>query len=226
MLLTLTDHLTCPRCGPQTGLILFMERAEERRVVSGALGCPVCRTQYRIDGRVADLRVPAPTAGESVEVRQPRVGVGVGDVALRVAALLELGEGKGFVLVDGPLALEVAGELGGYLPDYELVVPIGAGQAEAAGGMAVSAFLGSEMLPMTDRTMRAVAFVGGVPGAERLRELVRACRPTGRLVIQAGSGSAAPAEGSAGLDDVAAWLEETGARVRARDATGLVAVIL
>lgn len=213
MHLTLTDHLTCPRCGPTAGLILFMERAEDRRVVTGALGCPACRTQFPIAGRVADLRADGAGPGTG------QAGAGAGEVdAVRIAALLELGEGRGFVLLDGPRALAAAAALAGLVADAEPVVEIRAAEAEEASRLPVSAFLGSGMLPVGDRTMRAVAWVGGTPDAARLRELVRVCRPTGRIVVETlGAGS---------LEGAASELAAMGARLRARDATGLVAVVL
>ncbi len=224
MHLTLTDHLTCPRCGPSAGLILLMESMEDRRVAEGSLGCPVCRTQYRIAGRVADLRTGdsgggggggGGTAGGGSE----RVADGaVAETALRVAALSELGEERAFLLLDGPAALAVAAALRGHLPDVEPVVALGSGDAAGARSAEVSALLDSGALPVADRTMRAAAYVGGVPDRARLAELVRVTRPTGRVVLET--------EGRNGaLDAAAATLAELGAVVRARDATGLVAVV-
>ena len=44
MHILLTDTLTCPRCGPDFGLILLAERIEGRRVMDGHLGCANCRS--------------------------------------------------------------------------------------------------------------------------------------------------------------------------------------
>ena len=46
MHILLTDVVTCPRCGPEFGLILLADRFEERRVMQGRLGCPNCREEY------------------------------------------------------------------------------------------------------------------------------------------------------------------------------------
>src|SRR5690606_33440071 len=99
----LTDRLTCPRCGPAFGLILLAERAEERRVQKGVLGCPNCRDSFPIDDGFGDVRAP------------PRRGVPAGlaggpdprptDAAEseRLAALLGVAEGPGtLALVGGP----------------------------------------------------------------------------------------------------------------------------
>ena len=230
MLLTLTDHLTCPRCGPATGLILLMEEAEERRVRSGALGCPACRTRYPVSGRVADLRGDDSRSAAGPGERAPGAsaragapgGAGMTDLAVRLAALAGLGEGRGFVLLDGPLAFEVALELSGMLPDYEMVVPIREARVADAAGASVSALLVGGRLPIGSRTMRAAAYVGGAPSEERLLELVRVCRPTGRLVVDLGSDDATASR----LDGVAELLAGAGLEVRARDESGLVSVVL
>ena len=227
MHLTLTDHLTCPRCGPAAGLIVMIETATDRRVVTGALGCPLCRTRYRIERRVADLRAPS-SEGSGEATREPQhrpspagrpSAADASTLAERVAALLGLTDGRGFVLIDGPLGFAAARALAALLPDYEAVVPIAAADADAAGAAELSALLDSGALPLGDRTMRGVAWVGGVPPEARLGELLRVCRPTGRVVIEAG-------QASAELDDAARRLEARGAEVRARDGSGLVAVVL
>ena len=70
MHILLTDALTCPRCGPEHGLILLADAIEERRVVSGKLGCPNCRTTFPIAGGGGTVPAfgggpvpPVPTAG-------------------------------------------------------------------------------------------------------------------------------------------------------------------
>ena len=221
MLLTLTDHLTCPRCGPTAGLILLMEEADDRRVRTGTLGCPMCRTRYPVVERVADLRGAAP-ARSATAPETPGTEAGP-EVALRVAALMGLGEGRGFAVVDGAAALDAAGTLAARVPDYEIVVPIVEESSPMAAGLDVSALLAADALPLADRTMRAAAWVGGVPPEARLRELLRVCRPTGRLVVELGR---ADEDAEQALDRIAAVLGSAGAEVRARDATGLVAVAM
>ena len=226
MLLTLTDHLTCPRCGPATGLILLLEEADDRRVRTGALGCPACRTRYRIAGRVADLRAEegAESAAVGGQARAPARAPGQpAELAIRVAALLGLGEGAGFVLVAGPLGLDVAMGLAGLLPDQELVVPIEPGRSAEVSELDLSALLRAGALPLAGRTMAAVAHVGGAPDADRLLDLLRVCRPTGRLLVELGPGESG---GAAALDAVGSVLEGAGAQVRARDASGLLAVAM
>ena len=66
MELSLTDLVTCPRCGPTYGLILIPDEVRERRVVSGLLGCPNCRERYGVEAGVADLRVTGEPVGGRV----------------------------------------------------------------------------------------------------------------------------------------------------------------
>ena len=120
--------------------------------------------------------------------------------------------------MDGPGALEVAAGLRVVAPEVEAVVVIEDREVAEAGRVEVSALRGGGALPVADRVMRGAAYVGGVPGPERLAELMRVTRPTGRLVVLT-------AGAAADLDALAAALEARGASVRARDATGLVAVL-
>lgn len=70
MHILLTDILSCPRCGPEFGLILLADRIEARRVLAGTLGCANCRSKYAIRDGVADLRA-APSAGAEAGAQTP-----------------------------------------------------------------------------------------------------------------------------------------------------------
>lgn len=222
MLLTLTDHLTCPACGPAAGLILMMDEVADRRVVRGRLGCPACRAQYAIERGEARLGDDgdAPVIPEDGPAREVD--------AQRVAALLGLGEGAGFVLVDGPAAAAVASSIAALGLDHEPVVALAVAAPAPRAAETTSVLRTDAGLPLATATMRAVAFVGGTPGPGRLAELLRVCRPTGRVVVEVGTapgaGDAAPAESADRLDGVASALDSAGAQVRARDRSGLVAV--
>lgn len=53
MFIPLVDHLRCPKPHEQTWLVASIERAEERDIVTGMLGCPTCLAEYEIrDGVV------------------------------------------------------------------------------------------------------------------------------------------------------------------------------
>jgi len=51
--LELTEVLACPRCGPDHGLIAFVDQMEGRRISSGRLDCPNCEERHPVvDGVV------------------------------------------------------------------------------------------------------------------------------------------------------------------------------
>ena len=56
MHILVTDRLACSRCGPAFGLVLLADRLENRRVLSGHLGCANCRERYPIIEGFGDLR--------------------------------------------------------------------------------------------------------------------------------------------------------------------------
>ena len=58
MYILLTDALTCPRCGPEFGLLVLADRMEERRVIEGRLGCANCRSAFPIRDAAADGWIP------------------------------------------------------------------------------------------------------------------------------------------------------------------------
>lgn len=194
MHILLTDALTCPRCGPDFGLILLAERTEERRVVSGHLGCPNCRSQYPIRDRVADLRLGASASAPSADPSPPaRGGDGEGEAAVRLAALMGLAGASGLALVSGPGARH-APAVSALVPDVEVVAVApsapSAGSAHSAGEAGVSRVLASGAgLPFRGG-LRAAALTGGADDA-RLREALRVLAPGARLVVDPAPADAA-----------------------------------
>src|SRR4051794_6449637 len=117
MHILLTDLLTCPRCGPEFGLVLLAERVEERRVREGRLGCPNCREQYPVRAGVADLRLPGAPDADAAAVSSSAADA---DEAVRLAALLGLAEASGTVLLAGDAAAQ-AGAMAALLGQVEVV---------------------------------------------------------------------------------------------------------
>jgi len=97
MHILLTDHLSCPRCGPRFGLIVMAEEIENRHIREGALGCSNCRSQYGITGGVADLRGAERVSSPGSNRLPPDP-----DRAFRLAALMGVTRAGGMVLVLGP----------------------------------------------------------------------------------------------------------------------------
>lgn len=190
MHLSLSDLLTCPRCGPGYGLILMPARTRERRVESGVLGCPNCRERYAIDHGVADLGAAGPAAGGGD--RKATVAGLTPDhpeLAVRLGALLGLAEAGGSgagaagaaggVVLAGP-AVAQAARLARLLEDVE-VVALGSTFTAAEQAMAVSRVRVEGSIPFRSGAFGAVALTG--PWSERVMEGLRVLRPGGRLLV-------------------------------------------
>lgn len=201
MHVSLTDLLTCPRCGPAHGLVLLPGEVRERRVWTGVLGCPNCRERYPVEAGVGRLS-PAGSVSWADPVVEPRSDR---EAAIRLAALLGLAEGGGVVLVAGP-AVAQARELAEVAPEVEVVV-MGEGAVPGVSGLSPS-----NRIPFRTGVVRGVALGGGsVPAL--VEEAARVLRPGGRLVLE-------PVEGMEELD---ARVEAAGLRVVARQGSTLVA---
>lgn len=187
MHILLTDLLTCPRCGPEFGLILLAQCLAERRVVQGHLGCANCREQYPVYGTVADLRLDrsadAPAESASADPSNDA------EAAVRLAALMGLAGASGMALVAGPGARHAAA-VSALVPELEVI----AASESTAAGMepGVSRILAAgARLPLRGG-LRAAALTGGADDA-RLREGLRVLAPGARLVVDpapAGTGEA------------------------------------
>jgi uncharacterized protein YbaR (Trm112 family) len=189
----LTDVLTCPRCGPDFGLILLADRMGNRRVVDGHLGCPNCRAHYPVRDRVVDLRIDGSAetsdvvdvvdAIASADASDPGAGRGGDEAAMRLAALMGLAGASGTVLVAGPGAGHAAA-VAALVPELEVIalaestespVPI---DDDARVSPVRTSGAG---LPFRGG-LRAAALTGAADDA-RLREGLRVLSPGARLVV-------------------------------------------
>lgn len=207
MHILLTDLLTCPRCGPDFGLVLLGDVIEERRVLEGELGCPNCRERYPIREGFGDLRAPP---------RTPLGPVGDGpepsseEASLPVAALLGVTEGPGHLVLIGPVARH-ARALAAALENVEVVgvSPDLRAWDEEEG---VSRMTAAPGLPFHSGRIRGVALRGG--GADDfLDEAARVVGRRGRVaVLNAPDGTRECLEGH-GLEIL---MEDDGAVVAVR----------
>jgi uncharacterized protein YbaR (Trm112 family) len=55
MFIDLTDHLRCPADHEESFLVLLPDRIEDRSVVAGQLGCPVCGRTFELKDGILDL---------------------------------------------------------------------------------------------------------------------------------------------------------------------------
>jgi uncharacterized protein YbaR (Trm112 family) len=228
MHILMTDVLTCPRCGPQYGLILLADEVRERRVLTGRLGCANCREKYEVRaGTVhfpaAGAVAPADAAGHAGTEAEAAAGQDAAaaadpEAAVRLAALMGLQQGAGPVLLAGTAAAQ-AGGVAELVPGLEVAAvnaPVwdmargepGAsepGPSEPAAiepGVSHIRVSGS-VLPFASDRMAGVA-LGGAAADTYLEEGARCLGPLGRLVLQPAPAQATGRLEAAGLRVVAA----------------------
>jgi uncharacterized protein YbaR (Trm112 family) len=184
MHLSLSDLLTCPRCGPDHGLVLMPEAVRDRRVETGVLGCPNCRERYAIRGGVAELGVLEGVTEPGVHASAGWNGGWDGEEwAARLGGLLGLdGVGRGVVLVGGP-ASAGAHRLEGLVDGVEVVV-MWRGEA-GGGGVRVGAGVGVG-LPFRSGSMRGVALTGWATSLAE--DGLRVLGPGARLLLEPAGG--------------------------------------
>jgi uncharacterized protein YbaR (Trm112 family) len=200
MHILLTDILTCPRCGPEFGLVLLADRVEDRRVLEGRLGCPNCREQYPVSGGVIDARLSAERTSAAAspstvaDELRPAHAADEAEAAVRLAALLGLADARGTVLVAGPGAA-LAPTMAALVPEVE-VVAVTASPDASPERVGVTRIAAGAALPFRSRTLRGAALTGGADAAA-LGEALRLLQPGARLVVQ--DAAAGTAEHIAGL---------------------------
>lgn len=202
MHILLTDVLTCPRCGPEFGLIVLADEMDGRVVVEGRLGCANCREEFPIRGGVTDLRMGAASAPAAAAIDAE-------DRAFRTAALLGIGQGMGTVLALGA-SPKLVGELDALLPNVQVVGGDGAGDEAAGSGW----LLLGDRLPFRSGSLRGVALLGGAT-AELVGEAARALARGARLVLDPAPSGAADLVAEHGLTVI---LEQDGVLVASAQA--------
>lgn len=170
MFVELVDSLRCPRSHEHSWLVTSVDRTVSRQIVAGLLGCPVCGSEYPIIGGVAHFEGDQPVPRPAPAAADP-------DDALRLAAFLDLAEGKGPVVLAGRWG-SVATALSALMP-APLVLVNPPADIEPHG--TISELLTAGAAPMLSATMRAAALDDALP-AETNETLVAAVRPRGRVV--------------------------------------------
>ncbi len=120
MRLELTEVLSCPRCGPDHGLIAFVDRMDGRRIAAGHLDCPNCEERHPIrdavvylNGSAATKSAESATAPAEPAAAPPETGL-AGSAEIATALL---GEPAGpEILLVGPGLGSVAVQLAALRP--------------------------------------------------------------------------------------------------------------
>ncbi len=178
MHILLTDILTCPRCGPDFGLIVLADRIDNRQVSEGQLGCANCRSTFPIEKGTADLRLDS-VDRLPLEHGHPAPEV---DRGFRAAALLGPPAANASILT-----IEIEGfhasEISRTFPEAHVIgVTAGRPPAEDGSESLLSRIRSGRSLPFRNQAFRGVA-VFGTPSAELLAEVVRVLARGTRVVI-------------------------------------------
>ena len=174
MFIPLVDILRCVKPHEETWLVASIERAENRFIIEGTLGCPICLAEYAIRDGVLffsdDRRKPSEIAPSESE-------------AVRLAAALDLTEPRMTAMLHGKWGAH-AHILRGIAPAQLILInpPVG-----VASGDGVSVIV-SDAIPLAERSIDAVAFDAQRSPETRdtsLAGLQRSLRQNGRMLADA-----------------------------------------
>ena len=181
MFIELVDTLRCPRAHEESWLVLAAARIEARHIQEGTLGCPICRAEFSVRDGVADFRLDSPgNAAEGPQLAASASDVIEGVSADHLAALLDLGDALGFVVLMGAWGRRATSLLElDVVPPLLLVDP--PDDVQIVPGL--SGVRSGASLPLAAGAARAVA-VDDV-GTARLESAVRVTRARGRIVAPA-----------------------------------------
>ncbi|MEP7001586.1 MAG: Trm112 family protein [bacterium] len=169
MFIELVDALRCPTPHEESWLVAAATRMESRHIVSGTLGCPVCKAEYPIRDGVANFRRGAghlPAKAERPDA----------ELAMRLAAMLDLADAQGFAVLLGAWGSQAA-ELSAIVETPLILVDPPEGVIGAPG---ISVVLSDGEIPLAVGTARAMAIDPAEPA--RAASAIRATRQRGRVL--------------------------------------------
>jgi hypothetical protein len=150
-------------------------------VHTGRFACPNCRDGYPVEAGFGDFAPSPADLGERVPQSAPDPGPDDAEGALRVAALLGVREGPGFLLLAGEPARQ--GErIAAMLQGIE-VVALHPGLRHRPEVSGVSRIHTGSRLPFFDATFRGVALGSGW-SEPLLAEAFRVVAPGGRVAVE------------------------------------------
>jgi uncharacterized protein YbaR (Trm112 family) len=167
LFIDLIDALRCPADHPPSNLVAALDAVEDRDVIRGMLGCPVCHSEFQIrDGELwmATAAMPAPPT----RAKQPE------DDALRLAASLDLRHESGFALLRGAWCA-LAEPMVAITPTHLVLLDPPLGTTPGPGRSLIHA---GGTVPFAPRTAVAAA----VDDDERVYAMALTVQPPGRVV--------------------------------------------
>ncbi|MDB4875216.1 MAG: hypothetical protein JWM41_1662 [Gemmatimonadetes bacterium] len=167
MFVPLVDILRCVNPHEETWLVASIERAEDRDILAGMLGCPTCLAEYPIrDGVVYFVeRQPAAAAVQPSEAE-----------AVRLAATLDLTDARMTAVLHGAWAAH-AQLVRGMSPAELLLLNAPAGMVSGDG----VSLLVADIAPLAQGSVDAVA-VDATADAATIESLLRSLRGKGRML--------------------------------------------
>jgi uncharacterized protein YbaR (Trm112 family) len=166
MLIPLVDTLRCIRPHEDTWLVASIDRAEDRDIIEGTLGCPSCLAEYPIHDGVVEFDA----------VVRPEYRAPTEDEVVRLAAALDL--------VDPRTTAVLQGSWGAYAPMMRGLSPVPLLLVNPPEGIVsgdgISIVL-SRVAPLAAASVNAVAVDAGASGP-MITSLGRALRGGGRFV--------------------------------------------
>jgi hypothetical protein len=170
----LIDQLRCPREHEDSWLVAAFSKMEQRFVIQGKLGCPVCAASWPITGGIADFR----EAGEAIDDGESHAAEAGDDDAVRFGAMLGLTKPGMTVLLEGRAAGVAAAVV--HMTGARIIVVNPAAPVGEVEGVAIVRC--GKRLPVA-----AASLDGAVLEARAtpVTEAERALKPGGRLAVPA-----------------------------------------
>jgi uncharacterized protein YbaR (Trm112 family) len=171
----LVEVLRCPNAHEESWLVLAADRVDGRDAMEGTLGCPVCHAEFAIKNGVAEF------AGAPRLTTHPAGDV---DEAMRLAALLDLSDSRGYAVLAGGLGA-LAETLRG-ITDVQLLLINPPGAMEMGAGLSGLTIRGDwATLPLAAGTARAIAMSDGTTPTQ-LEAALDVLKVGGRVVAPIG----------------------------------------
>jgi uncharacterized protein YbaR (Trm112 family) len=175
----LIDLLRCPRQHEESWLVAAFHKMQDRFVIEGRLGCPVCSASYSISGGVADLREEQESLPFMPEIPATENG---GDNAMRVAAMLGLLK-PGSVAVLVGMDADLAGDISEI--SHAKIISLNSQNRQSMERENVAAVISGAHFPLASASVDGVMLERGSPESA-VAESLRVLRTGGRLVADAG----------------------------------------
>jgi uncharacterized protein YbaR (Trm112 family) len=171
MFIELLDLLRCPRGHEESWLVLAAQRTDDRDVMEGVLGCPVCQAEYPIvEGIARFVDAPVDTAALAPNEED----------TFRLAATLDLTGSRGYAILVGawgshaPVLLRIVD-----VPLMLVNPPAGVEIGQGISGLTIEQNWTS--LPLARGSSRAIALDDAATPTE-LASAVATLKPGGRIL--------------------------------------------